>query len=58
MVMICGLLICCCLLLNSGWVKPDCGENPARPEPRDESGYEGSWAGMDTRLPWYTSGFE
>ena len=33
----------------------ECGENLTRPEPQN---IEGSRAVLDTRLPWYTSGFK
>lgn len=34
---------------------PERGENLTRPGPKNIGG---SWAAIDTRLPWYTSGFE
>lgn len=53
--MIYGLLICCCLLLNSGLTKPDCGEKLTFPETCNESKY---WESRVNLLPFYTSGFE
>ena len=48
------LLICCSLPLFISLTPLMCGEKLTRPEP--EVG--GSRAALDTRLPWYTSGFE
>ena len=56
MLMIAALLICCSLPLNTVSLTPlMCGENLARPEPQNIGG---SRVILDTRLPWYTSGFE
>lgn len=51
-----ALLICCSLLRYASLTKLVCGENLTRPEPCDETKNGGSRA--NTRLPWYTSGFE
>lgn len=54
--MIAALLICCSLPLNTTSQTPlVCGENQTRPDPQNIGE---SRAKLDTRLPWYTSGFE
>lgn len=50
--MIAVMLIRCSLSL---WAPMICDENLTRPEPQSKFG--GSRAAIDTRLPWYTSGF-
>lgn len=55
MVMIAALLICCSMLRIASLTPLVCSENLARPEPQNIGG---SRAVIDTRLPWYTSGFE
>lgn len=56
--LITAMLICCSLPCYASLTPLDCGENLARPEPHSESKFGGSWAALDARLPWYTSGFE
>lgn len=55
MIMTAALLICCSLLRIPSQTPLGCGENLTRPEPQNIGG---SRAVLDTRLPWYTSGFE
>lgn len=56
--LITAMLICCSLLLYAGMTPLVCGENLTRPEPYGKNNFGGSRAALDTRLPWYTSGFE
>lgn len=58
MVIIAVLLICCSLPHCVSLTPLMCGENLTRPEPRTKSEVGGSLTAIDTRLPWYTSGFE
>ena len=53
--LIAALLICCSSLRCVSLTPLMCGENLTRPEPQNIGE---SWAAIDTRLPWYTSGFE
>lgn len=55
MIMIAALLICCSLLRIARKAPLVCSENMTRPEPHI---IRGSRVVFDTRLPWYTSGFE
>ena len=55
MIMIAVLLVCCSLPHRVSLTQLTCGENLTRPEPQNIGG---SRATIDTRLPWYTSGFE
>lgn len=56
--LIAAMLICCSLLRYASLTPLVCGENLARPEPHSKNQTGGSRAALDTRLPWYTSGFE
>lgn len=56
--LITALLFCCSLPCYASLTQLACGENLTRPEPHSKSKFGGSRASLDTRLPWYTSGFE
>lgn len=58
MIMIAAMLICCSSLHCVSLTPLAYGENLTRPGPRDKSEFGGSWAALDARLPWYTSGFK
>ena len=53
--LIAAMLICCSLPHCVSLTPLTCGENLTRPEPQNIGE---SRAVVDTRLPWYTSGFE
>lgn len=56
MIMIAALLICCSVPFCASLTPMGCGENNmTRQEPQNIGG---SRVALDTRLPWYTSGFK
>lgn len=55
--LIMGLLICCSSPRIVSLTPLICGENLTRPDPYSKSKIGRSRAEMDTRLPWYPSGF-
>ena len=55
--LITAMLICCSLPRYASMTPLVCGENLTRPEPRCKNTFGGSRAELNTRLPWYTSGF-
>jgi len=52
-----GLLICCSSPCFVSLTPLIFGKNLARPDPYSKSKFGGSRAEIDTRLPWYPSGF-
>lgn len=50
------LLVCCSWPLTASLPRLACGENLPHRWPERKTA--GSWGGIDTRLPWYTSGFK
>ena len=56
--LITDMLICCSLLGCISLTPLMCSENLTRPEPYSKNIFGESRAALDTRLPWYTSGFE
>lgn len=52
------LLVCCSSLPYVILTPLTGGKNLTRPEPCDVSKFGGSRVILDTRLPWYTSGFK
>lgn len=56
--LIAAMLICCSLPRYAGLTLLVCGENLTRPEPHSREKFGGGRAVLDTRLPWYTSGFK
>lgn len=58
MIMIAALLVCCSLLRIPSQPPLGCGKTLTRPGPFCKNKFGGSRVVLDTRLPWYTSGFE